>query len=318
MVYVTPDYYNEFQCIASRCKHSCCIGWEIDIDEETYEQYSGMEGPLGHELKKHISTEETPHFVLGKDERCPFLNEENLCRLILEAGEECLCEICAEHPRFYHFLPGRTEVGLGLCCEEAGRLLLSWDCGVSLLEYDDGVDDGDEENRERLELREELFALAQERSFTVKERMERMLAFVGAMPLEELLTAFHRWVSMYQSLERLDDVWTVQLAKLAAYEGAFATLEDENLMNGYENLLVYFLYRHVMTEEGRDPALTVAFCVLSVVFLAVLDDVYRRDHGVLTLEQRVEYARLYSSEIEYSDENVAAVLAHIEEKMCST
>ena len=34
---VYPNYYDKFKCIANRCKHSCCIGWEIDIDEDTME-----------------------------------------------------------------------------------------------------------------------------------------------------------------------------------------------------------------------------------------------------------------------------------------
>ena len=32
-----PDYYDEFQCIADKCSDNCCTGgWEIDIDEDTY------------------------------------------------------------------------------------------------------------------------------------------------------------------------------------------------------------------------------------------------------------------------------------------
>ena len=30
-----PGYYKRFACIASKCRHSCCVGWEIDIDPET-------------------------------------------------------------------------------------------------------------------------------------------------------------------------------------------------------------------------------------------------------------------------------------------
>ena len=26
-----PKYYNEFKCIADKCTHSCCVGWEIDM-----------------------------------------------------------------------------------------------------------------------------------------------------------------------------------------------------------------------------------------------------------------------------------------------
>ena len=33
MLYTIPDYYKEFQCIADQCEHSCCIGWEIDVDD---------------------------------------------------------------------------------------------------------------------------------------------------------------------------------------------------------------------------------------------------------------------------------------------
>ena len=32
MQIIVPDYYKEFSCIADHCRHSCCIGWEIDID----------------------------------------------------------------------------------------------------------------------------------------------------------------------------------------------------------------------------------------------------------------------------------------------
>ena len=35
MILRVPFYYKEFHCIADACKDSCCIGWEIDIDEET-------------------------------------------------------------------------------------------------------------------------------------------------------------------------------------------------------------------------------------------------------------------------------------------
>ena len=43
-----PYYYDEFRCIAGECKDNCCVGgWEIDIDEETYEYYQQMTGKIG-------------------------------------------------------------------------------------------------------------------------------------------------------------------------------------------------------------------------------------------------------------------------------
>ena len=37
-----PKYYEDFSCIADKCRHSCCIGWEIDIDPETLAKYSAL------------------------------------------------------------------------------------------------------------------------------------------------------------------------------------------------------------------------------------------------------------------------------------
>ena len=34
MQYVYPDYYPKFHCLAQRCRHSCCIGWEIEYLQE--------------------------------------------------------------------------------------------------------------------------------------------------------------------------------------------------------------------------------------------------------------------------------------------
>ena len=62
-----PDYYTKFACIADKCQHSCCIGWEIDIDDDTIEYYKTVEGSLGERLKNNIASDnETAHFILKK------------------------------------------------------------------------------------------------------------------------------------------------------------------------------------------------------------------------------------------------------------
>ncbi len=93
-MFVYPSYYQKFACIAGRCRHSCCIGWEIDVDEDTYDAYQSVTGEIGERLRASLSDEDTFHFILGEGERCPFLNRDNLCDLILSLGEDSLCEIC--------------------------------------------------------------------------------------------------------------------------------------------------------------------------------------------------------------------------------
>ena len=70
MKLVAPDYYKDFVCIADRCNHSCCIGWEIDIDEDTREYYRTVPGEMGKRLAGNIvDGEETACFRLGEGEQ---------------------------------------------------------------------------------------------------------------------------------------------------------------------------------------------------------------------------------------------------------
>lgn len=132
MKIIAPDYYNEFTCIADKCKHTCCQGWEVDIDEDSLERFNDIP-----DICEKIEFEETPHFKLLDEERCPFLNEDNLCNMILTHGEDILCQICTDHPRYRNYWEDRTEIGLGLVCEEAGRLILGRDTPMELVELSD-------------------------------------------------------------------------------------------------------------------------------------------------------------------------------------
>ena len=177
MLTVRPDFYDDFHCLASACRHSCCVGWEIDVDEESLARYLSLPGPIGDELRRQIDPEPTPHFRLAAGERCPFLREDGLCRLILALGEDSLCDICALHPRFYNDYPGRTEMGIGLCCEEAARLLTAGSGPLRLIFESDG--EGDETSMPLLALREQIFQILNDDSRILTERMGSALALMG-------------------------------------------------------------------------------------------------------------------------------------------
>ena len=76
-------------------------------------------------LKSNIEFCEIPHFKLGVNERCPFLNNNGLCDIIINLGEDMLCQICSDHPRFRNFYECFTEIGLGLTCEAAAKIILT-------------------------------------------------------------------------------------------------------------------------------------------------------------------------------------------------
>ncbi|MBR3910743.1 MAG: flagellin lysine-N-methylase, partial [Anaerotignum sp.] len=278
MKLIAPDYYTKFQCIADRCRHSCCIGWVIDVDADTLEYYRSVEGALGERLKNGIDEGgETPHFILGEGERCPFLNHTGLCDLITELGEESLCQICTDHPRFRHFFADHTEIGLGLCCEEAGRRILGEERPMKLiiLEDDGGNEPADPEEEELLALRESLFAMVQDRSLPIKQRMEKLLS---AAEID-----WTEWADFLLSLERLDERWAELLDQLpdAPLQPLTGWMEVP-----LEQLICSLLYRHLpgALEDG-DADSRIRFCALMWQLIVRLC----RQNGCESLEELVEY-----------------------------
>ncbi len=177
-----PEYYEKFTCTASSCEDSCCIGWEINIDRETEEAYRQVSGPFGAELCRSIVTEEgQSHFRLAK-QRCPFLNEQNLCKIILTLGENSLCEICREHPRFHNQYGTIKESGLGLCCEEAARLLFSSSRPLKFVtKLDDAVSFSGNLDSDWIDTlyaaRKIAFSLMQNRNYSIRDRLALLLAY---------------------------------------------------------------------------------------------------------------------------------------------
>lgn len=308
MLNVYPDYYPQFHCIAERCRHNCCIGWEIDVDKDSLAVYDQIGGKMGERLRKNIDRSgETPHFILGAQERCPFLNAGNLCDLILHGGEKLLCQICTDHPRYRSFFSGRTEIGVGLCCEEAARLILTKREKTALVVTGEGT--LEEEEAALLALRGRLLEAAQERALPVERRLENVLALCGAR-LPDIPLA--QWAAFYLSLERMDEAWTETLGTLRSHvhelPRSAVAAHMHRRETEYEQLLVYFLYRHVPAAlDDGDACGKAAFAVLSVKLLAALGTLHERLHGAFTAEDQIGLCRLYSAEVEYSDDNLNAL-----------
>ena len=306
-----PNYYEKFRCIAGECRHSCCIGWDVYIDEETQEKYKAMGGETGKELRAHLKEKEDGVcFEMCDGGRCPMLNAQGLCKIILENGEGYISEICREHPRFYNFFSDRTEVGLGLSCEEAARIILSQEEKARLLPIsEDGSEEEElwQDEAETLEAREKIIAVLQERSKSVQERADKMLALCASRPPEKSAA---EWADVFRSLEMLDAGWSEALTLLA---GADMSAEMAEFALPLEQLLVYFVYRHTAdAEDGRDFAARVAFAHLSFTVIRALCAAKKAVSGECTLADLCDFARRYSAEIEYSPENTYALIDMME------
>ena len=125
----TADF-DAFRCIGAACEDTCCGGWGVTIDRQTYEKYQSCSdpemGPLLRQFMTIDAAKGTEHdFVrIGlTGNYCPFL-AEGLCSVQLKLGESYLSNTCASYPRVIAVIDGTEERVLHLSCPEAARLVL--------------------------------------------------------------------------------------------------------------------------------------------------------------------------------------------------
>lgn len=310
---ITPDFYKDFHCIGGACRHNCCIGWDVEIDEDTADFYRSIGGEMGKRFSKEVRYgKDGAAFRMGADRRCPFLNRQNLCDIITDIGEGGLCQICADHPRFRADFGDRIEFGLGMACEEAARLLLTHEEPLRfVVAGDDGEDDEQTEEEQRFfGRRAALIAIAQDRTYPVYERTVRLARAAG---IDGLDLTTENWIGFFEDLETAEPESFETLCRLmqAACHGKIGTYRaaESNEEIPAEQVLVYFLYRYLSHAADEDDyRARVGFSLLSCRFLMDIWDIAETDGVPLPTAELVDLARRYSAEVEYSEENVGRIL----------
>lgn len=135
---LTPHYIKEFSCIGSACEDTCCAGWKVTVDEESYKKYKKVKNyKIKSQLDEYVirnrsnPTKNNAAKMKMNKLGCSFLNGENLCDIQLTLGEEYLCNTCAIYPRTVHNINGIIERSLTVSCPEATRLILLNEDGIS-------------------------------------------------------------------------------------------------------------------------------------------------------------------------------------------
>lgn len=143
-----PGYFKEFKCIGGNCEDSCCIGWDIDIDKNTFKQYYKVQDKeMKRMFQKNVHNNDycTSYDIdygkvkLKGDKRCPFLDEENYCIIYSKIGEEYLSNVCASFPRIINKIDGYYEMSLDVACPEAARILLLKEEGIRFKESEENL-----------------------------------------------------------------------------------------------------------------------------------------------------------------------------------
>lgn len=286
MLSIFPKFYKNFLCKADKCKHSCCKGWEIDIDEETAGKYLAMTGELGAEIRQNIGKNEDSYFFkLTEDERCPFLQKNGLCKIILNIGEENICEICTMHPRFFTMLDDVELCGVGLSCEKTCELLLGDE--KDLVFY---IEDTEEE----LSFSEVLAVIG----LNLPNEMQEFSLAVNAENINKVL-------EIMAKTEPIDENWSKELSIMQDMDNVelkakeYLENSDKNILN---KIYQYILYRQLERLVDIDIEALINYAQYSILFI-ILHTMISKELG--------ESVRRWSEQIEYDTDNVDLILAGV-------
>ena len=322
MLIRVPDYFEKFYCLAGACPHSCCIGWEVVLDDETVQKYEAAGDALGERLRTEMQTDEDgDHCFALKGGRCPFLSDENLCEIHCAWGAEATSQTCQEHPRFTEDYGPFREITLSASCPAANALLLGSEepLQFTTLETEEAEETGDSWLEWLVPLRDRMIGILQNRSISLYDRLAQMLllaeqaqplidgeeeAWLNALAQSEWMpemehvsdTIFLNAWDVLQGLQILEPGWDnlLEEAKIAK-----AAAVSEPLL---ERIAVYFAFRYLLKAVNDGDLISrarfVAFSTLVVERLA----------GICGLSEAL---RRYSREIEHNEENVDALLEEL-------
>ena len=327
-----PKYYKKFKCIADKCKDSCCsAGWEIDIDDETAKLYDSVSGVFGEKLRKSIdNSSENRHFILDNHNNCPFL-KNGLCEIYTELGEHSLCKICAEHPRYYEWFNGLKEGGIGLCCEEAARIILSYDKKFTTFDVnidEENSDDYDEDlfvflNNARNKIIEHL----EDKSISFNKRIRNVIWYGNVLQQdidfdllddEEIVDVTASYSSnlidifdYLCGLELNDKNWAEYLKNCSkVYSANYARLSEfeakhPEVNNYLKNIAIYFIWRYLLKGCFDEDVLSkIKLMGVSIAVIRAMIFCKWFDHNSVKLEDCVDIVKKYSEEIEYCEDNL--------------
>lgn len=292
MISLYPTFYHTFQCKANQCHHTCCQKWTIDVDEETAKLYQTLPTPLGEDLRKFMTVDDEGYYFMLSDKQptCPLLREDGLCRVVLELGEDSLCDTCHMHPRFYKYIEDLELCGVGLSCEESVEKLLATEGDQLLFTIEDDDDEFTAEDRPVLENIFDLLALG-------------INPAICQFTLNHSIHYCQELVTIYKKTEPIDEEWTKQLAHLEAILSSTEASTTMDLLkadtidvSALNKVYQYILYRQIdmLAEYSLESLVRYAFD--ATVFIALLT------HQFGNLPEQI---RRWSEQIEYDEDNVA-------------
>lgn len=255
-----PKYMLTFKCIGSECIDTCCAGWDINIDEDTYKKYTNCTGKLRdlvqgkfRENKNNEDYFNKGFMILKEENKCPFLNDSLLCDIHGGIGEENLCITCKRFPRVYNIVDNIYEKSALPSCIEACNLAFLNKDKMEFIECEEKIDESAVEIRRIIDtesfedtdsllqyfwdIRVNSINIIQNRDFSIEERLSILKSFYNEIEslykqedfdsIEELLEDYSEGKVDFEAFKNLN---------LSESNKFYLSLLNEELINNIRSI----------------------------------------------------------------------------------
>ncbi|MCY6369940.1 flagellin lysine-N-methylase [Clostridium ganghwense] len=164
--------YDKFKCIADKCRFTCCEGWDISIDTDTYNKWK-KENDKSNYILNNVKIKKCGNkkeYFINKEtnEVCPFLDKQGLCKIVKSHGEEHLSLTCHMFPRIENIFEDRKELLLSCACPEVVDIISNLTGKINMISENDI---NLKSNLLELKIREAVVNIIQQENFLLEDKL---------------------------------------------------------------------------------------------------------------------------------------------------
>ena len=294
--------FDNFECVASDCKDSCCnAGWQIDIDKKTMQKYSFCDDSFVQNIRNHIVQNGKEYCIkCNSNGVCPFFRKDGLCDIVKNKGDAYLGEVCRNFPRINNFVGGRLEQTLSFACEEVVCLVFKQE--KINFKYENIKRDFLLKDKNFVR-RDNLINYVQNKEITFQQKLNYIKEQCNYCNID--------FKNIKQTIKNCE--WLKTDLSGFDFENYVQNNQAEKQYHltekQLENILVCYLFRYLLCEEYKSSFIAkLRFCIFSVLFCDYLAG-QKQQIGDKFFD--INAVKEYSREIENSAKNMEIILKNL-------
>ncbi len=240
--------YDKFKCIADKCRFTCCEGWDVSIDSNTYNKWENINDKNLLNSVKVKKCGRKKEYLIDKEtnERCLFLDDKGLCNIVKDRGDEYLSLTCRTFPRIENVFGSMKEVSLSCACPEVVEIISNMDREINMISenYTDSY-----ENLLELKVRENIVNIINKDNISLDKKLilsfQMLLNILdnGEITEDVLLNEFERFednkylkelidiyngigINKYESIEEINNLFLDIIENYKDVSGLEVLLKD--------------------------------------------------------------------------------------------